>query len=247
MTIGHPLEMAMGKAAALSGQQYDATPFSLRDALLGDKADKSDTDAVIKAIGKELQKYGFDPTGEEWLCNGITGELMKMMVFIGPIGYMPLKHFVLDKFHARSRGPRDPQTRQPKDGRHNNGGTRLGEMERDALLAHGMTGTLCERFIVSSDRTVEPICSQCHQIAQPAKRRAGKSLYAATVHADRPFCRVCQRHDTVEMVEMPYTYKLSTQELNGLHLNNAFLLKESSHDELDAVTIGSGRAPTLEG
>lgn len=233
MTIGHPLEMAAGKAAALSGQQYDGTPFSLPEQY----GDKNDTDGVIKAIGRELESYGFDPTGEEWLCNGMTGEMMNMKVFIGPIGYMPLKHFVMDKFHARARGPRDPQTRQPKDGRHNNGGTRLGEMERDALLAHGMTGTLCERFIVSSDRTVEPICTQCHQIAQPAKRRAGKSLYAATVHADRPFCRVCQRHDTIEMVEMPYTYKLSTQELNGLHLNSAFLLNETSHDELDAIDI----------
>ena len=44
---------------------------------------------------------------------------------------------VLDKIAARNRGPRAQLTRQPLDGRANQGGQRMGEMEKDAFLAHG--------------------------------------------------------------------------------------------------------------
>lgn len=225
MTIGHLIEMLRAKLAALEGVQGDGTPFS--DPIDLSQEDLNDDDAVINAIGRELARYGYNPSGNETLVDGRTGKTMRSMVFTGPVAYQKLKHMVMDKYHARSRGPKQAQTQQPVEGRHNDGGQRFGEMERDNIIGHGGMALLQERLLISSDKSNVPVCMDCGEIAQPPKRNAGSTLYAATVHADKPFCHNCLSHDTVCNREMPYAYKLSVQELEALHLRSGFTFSDA--------------------
>merc|ERR1711948_137764 len=112
-------------------------------------------------IYRTLISNGFAPTGKEYLTSGITGEPLEAYVFCGPIYYQKLKHMVVDKIHARARGPRMVLTRQPTEGRAKEGGLRLGEMERDCLIAYGASNLVMERLMHSSDAFKANVCSSC--------------------------------------------------------------------------------------
>mmetsp|Transcript_30707 Transcript_30707/g.92069 ORF Transcript_30707/g.92069 Transcript_30707/m.92069 type:complete len:113 (-) Transcript_30707:7-345(-) len=77
--------------------------------------------------------------------------MMRMEIFVGVVYYQRLRHMVSDKSQVRGAGPVHPVTQQPIKGRKRHGGIRLGEMERDALLAHGTTFILHDRLVICSD------------------------------------------------------------------------------------------------
>ncbi|EEB93755.1 hypothetical protein MPER_07551 [Moniliophthora perniciosa FA553] len=96
-----------------------------------------------------LIENGFSYSGKDMLTSGITGNLVSY------------KHMVMDKMHARARGPRATLTRQPTEGRSREGGLRLGEMERDCLIGYGATQLLLERLMLSSDKFEVNACQEC--------------------------------------------------------------------------------------
>lgn len=186
MTVGKMLECIGSKAAVLEGIFANGSAFSGTPA---------------KEIYRMLIKNGFAPTGKEYLTSGITGEAMESYVFCGPIYYQKLKHMVVDKMHARSRGPRMILTRQPTEGRAKEGGLRLGEMERDCLVAYGAANLLLERLMLSSDVCTPSVCRKC-------------GLFSG-----RPdWCKFCSSGDCVSSVRMPYACKLLFQEMQSMNI-----------------------------
>ena len=105
----------------------------------------------VDDMSKILIDNGFSYSGKDFVTSGITGESLPAYIFFGPIYYQKLKHMVQDKMHSRSTGPRQMLTRQPTEGRSRDGGLRLGEMERDCLIAYGASQLLLERLMLSSD------------------------------------------------------------------------------------------------
>lgn len=86
------------------------------------------------------------------------------------------RHMVSDKSQVRSTGPVNAITRQPVKGRKKHGGIRLGEMERDALLSHGVAFCLQDRLMNCSDSHLAHVCAQCGSLisvyAQPLEQQS---------------------------------------------------------------------------
>ena len=150
MTIGQLKETLLGKVLLQLGLFGDGTSFSEFD---------------VKDICKELTKLGYESKGNEVLYDGLTGEQLKSNIFIGPAFYQRLKHMVNDKQHSRSNGPMVNLTRQPAEGRSRDGGLRYGEMEKDAMVAHGAASFNKERLLDASDSFNVYVCKKCGLIA----------------------------------------------------------------------------------
>ena len=139
MTIGQLVETIMGKACLELGGFGDGTPFINKGSKIG-------------VFGELLPRLGFHSSGNEILYDGMSGEQLESEIFIGPTYYMRLKHMVKDKINYRALGPRTALTKQPVSGRANDGGLRIGEMERDAVAAHGITDFLTESMMERGDK-----------------------------------------------------------------------------------------------
>ncbi|KAI5146655.1 DNA-directed RNA polymerase III subunit RPC2 [Nematocida ausubeli] len=195
MTVGKILELVTGKCISNGSKkltQYAATAFG---------------GVTAQSIADELVSLGYSETGKETLVCGTSGEQIPVRIFFGPVFYQRLKHMVTDKMHARARGPRAVLTRQPTEGRCRDGGFRLGEMERDCLIGYGASEILIERLVISSDKFMAHVCSECKLIISPNG------------------CPGCSAA-VVQKIQMPYACKLLFQELIAMKIAPRIILKE---------------------
>jgi len=193
MTVGKMMELVAGKAGVLMGKHQYGTAFG------GSKMEE------MSAI---LIENGFSYGGKDMLTCGITGVTIPSYIYFGPIYYQKLKHMVQDKMHARATGPIALLTRQPTEGRARDGGLRLGEMERDCLIAYGAAQLLRERLMLSSDKHFCDVCAKCGGIGYQG------------------WCQTCKSSDGVRQMVMPYAAKLLVQELSSMNVKTCLRLVE---------------------
>jgi len=214
MTIGQLVECIIGKTSVLYGGFSDCTAFNNKGSKLG-------------VYSELLTNQGFHSSGNEILYNGMTGEQIETEIFFGPTYYMRLKHMVKDKINYRALGPRTAITKQPVSGRANDGGLRIGEMERDVLISHGTTNFLKESMLDRGDKYYMAICNQTGFMAI---YNPSKNLFMSPM-ADGPIQftgsldgqnfnleNITKFGRSFSIILIPYTLKLLMQELQTMNI-----------------------------
>ena len=194
MTIAHLIESVLAKLGCIKGSYIDGTPFE---------------NHCIEDYYEMLGNYGYQKRGDELMYNGYTGEQIKTEIFIGPTLYQRLKHMVKDKLNYRSSdGPVELMTRQPTQGRGNGGGLRIGEMENNAILGHGIIGFVKESMMERSDHYYKYVDGETGEDIIYNENQE----YYSSLHAKK--------------VEIPYSMKLLQQELEGMSINTKLMVKK---------------------
>jgi DNA-directed RNA polymerase II subunit RPB2 len=187
MTNAKLIETYLGKISVASAKLQDGTPFIEHD---------FDNYKTI------LASYGFEPSGNEVMYSGLTNQMFEAEIYIGPTYYQRLKHMVKDKIHSRESGPVQLLVRQPTEGRSKEGGLKVGEMERDVLIAHGGQAFLKEKLIDCSDKFSTYLSTKEKTFIAGNK---SKNIYLFN-GKDVPMNQVAE-------IQLPYAMKLALQEL----------------------------------
>jgi hypothetical protein len=230
MTIGQLVECLQGKACAMYGAYGDCTAFV-------NKGPKH------KIFGDLLTNVGYHSSGNQMLYNGTTGEQMNSEIFIGPTYYMRLKHMVKDKINYRAQGPRTMLTRQTVQGRANDGGLRIGEMERDGVIAHGAAKFLEESMMKRGDEYFMAVCNKTGTIAIYnntlnlflSPNADGPIKFTGTLDNNLNIENISRFGRSFSIVRVPYSFKLLMQELQTMNIQMR-IITEDNVDQLQSMS-----------
>jgi len=237
MTIGQLVETLMGKACVLQGGFGDCTAFVNH----GSKH---------QVFGSMLTELGYHNSGTQLLYNGMTGERMESQIFMGPTYYMRLKHMVKDKINYRTRGPRTVLTRQTVQGRANDGGLRIGEMERDGVIAHGAAYFLRQSMLERGDEYYMAVCNKSGMIAiyNPAQNLFMSPMADGPIHFADTLTSADNQALNIEnmtrfgrsfsVVRVPYAFKLLMQELQAMNVQMR-VLTEDNIDQIASMSFST--------
>ena len=152
---------------------------------------------------------------------------------------------VKDKINYRARGPRAALTRQTIGGRAKNGGLRIGEMDRDVLVAHGLSGFLNESFLERGDKYFMAICNKTGTIAV---YNESKNIFLSPA-ADGPIKFIKNVEDKLNLVnvtrfgrsfsivKVPYAFKLLYHELQTMNIQMR-IITDDNINQLIPLTQG---------
>ena len=230
MTIGQLIESLFGKACTMYGGFGDCTAFTTK----GSNA---------KTYGPILTRAGFHSSGNQVLYNGMTGEQLQSDIYIGPTYYMRLKHMVKDKINYRARGPNTVLTRQSVQGRANDGGLRVGEMERDAIIGHGASYFLNESFLVRGDEYYMAVCNKTGAIAVYNNSKNlflspfadGPVKFHTTLDNKMNIENISRFGRSFSILRIPYSLKLLIQELQVMNVQMR-IITDKNVDQLMSMS-----------
>jgi DNA-directed RNA polymerase beta subunit len=176
----------MTKSALYNGDRVDVSAFRFNN------------DKILKAQ-ETLKSVGLNEDGTERMITS-DGKILDSDVFFVPLYEQALRHHVLDKIQFRNTGPRDFKTHQPQGGRARGSGLKVGEMEKDAFVAHGVANIIQERLMKSSDEFKLIVCNNCGMII------------------DSKVCKVCDNSQPGILL-VPYVFKVFIHLLNGINMD----------------------------
>ena len=222
MTIGQLIEALFGKACTVYGGYGDCTSFASK----GPNTD---------VYGAMLVNAGYHSSGNQVLYNGMTGEQLYSDIYIGPTYYMRLKHMVKDKINYRALGPRTMLTRQTVQGRANDGGLRIGEMERDGIMAHGASAFLNESYMIRGDEYFMAVCNKTGAIAVyndslnlfMSPFADGPVTFNTTIDGKMNIKNVSKFGRSFSIVRVPYALKLLIQELQVMNVQMRIITEDN--------------------
>ena len=222
MTIGQIIESLFGKVCTSYGGFGDCTAFQVKG-------------CNYSTYAPLLVEAGFNSTGNQVLYNGMSGEQIQSDIYIGPTYYMRLKHMVKDKINYRARGPNQALTRQAVQGRAHDGGLRIGEMERDGVLAHGMSYFLNESFLVRGDEYYMAVCNKTGAIAIYNDSRNlflspfadGPIQFHTSPDGSMNIKNISRFGRSFSLLKIPYSFKLLIQELQVMNVQMRIITDEN--------------------
>jgi len=140
-----------------------------------------------------------------------------------------LKHMVEDKWQARGQGRKEKITHQPTGGRGAQGGLKIGEMDRDAIIGHSLAAFQRESFMKRSDSSKIQICTGCGTVPifNPSKKskininqctlcNGPPNFIGSTNHNIEILPLMKRQKGRIVTVELPYATNVLMQELASI-------------------------------
>jgi DNA-directed RNA polymerase beta subunit len=196
MTIGQIAESAVATLCVEKGTTMDGTIFKQLD---------------LEEIINQAEAAGLEPYGRRRLYCGYKGNWIDSLIFIGPTYYQRLQKFAAKSIYSIDIGPTDILTHQPLDGRPNQGGLKLSELQRDVFLAQGTARFMSEKFYNDSDNFEIHVC-RCGNMAVVNPLRG---IYD---------CRQCGDNADIYAIHSSWSAKQLVKELNAMHIGTRFTL-----------------------
>ncbi len=128
-------------------------------------------------------------------------------------------------------------------GRANDGGLRVGEMERDGIIGHGISHFLQESMMVRGDEYFMAICNKTGTIAIYNSMRDlfvspmadGPIKFTGNLLSDMNIDKITRFGRSFSIVRIPYSFKLLMQELLTMNVSMR-IITEDNIDQLESMS-----------